>query len=546
VKPNGAVFGLLVCLAASLAFAWRMWNSVLNFDPGFVFKHDPIATGAPLSSSVTVLLVDGLRLDASRAMPALNRLRARGADVEGLVGTPSFSRPGRATVAVGAPPAIHGVTSNRQKRALPLDNLIRRVGALGGTCRIAGSKIWSGLFAADIARCGEYLMVESKEGPGAFERQVPSVRQSQEAGLRFVFEKRATLRLADVVSTDFAAHEYGGTSPQYLAEVARIDGIVAEIASRLDLAKETFVVTTDHGHRDLGGHGGDEPIVLAIPTVMVGAGVRPGSRASGFQADIGPTIAALLGAALPSGSSGSPLESILEMDAVKRATLQAASAAQRKAFVAAVRDRLAASEGEDAWEQVIGTHRAGVFAARTWIAVVVIAACLLAMGLAMRTPGVAAMETLLGAFVALAFGAATVRFRLPPMSFSAINYDDMLLPFLADIMLAAAGVVLVAAVAAFVYRWGMRRRGVEPGRRTTATVGLIISLGLLIAMVLWWWRFGLLLETSISGPGQMVEAYALTLSLASVSLMTLLVVGIEAMVDRARRLGSLVAQSPSS
>jgi hypothetical protein len=524
-------------------FAWRMWNSVLNFDPGFVFRHEPLATGAPLSSSVTILLVDGLRLDASRAMPALNGLRARGADIEALVGTPSFSRPGRATVAVGAPPAIHGVTTNRQKRALALDNLIRRVGAMGGTCRIAGSKIWSGLFSADIARCGEYLMVESKEGPGAFERQVPNVRLSQEAGLRFVLEKPATLRLADVVSTDFAAHEYGGISPQYLAEVARIDAIVADIASRLDLTKETFVITADHGHRDLGGHGGDEPIVLAIPTVMVGAGIRPASHASGHQADVGPTIAALLGAALPSSSSGSPLESILEMDAAKRDAVHAAALGQRKAFVASVRDRLSTSSADDDWERVIGANRADVFAGRTWIAVVVITAFLIAIGFAARTPGVATSETLMGAFVALLCGAATVRERLPPLSFSAINYDDMLLPFLGDIMVAAAEVSLVATFAAFVYRRAMRRRGFKPARRASATVGLIVCLGLLTALVVWWWRFGLLLETSISGPGEMVEAYALTLSLASVSLTTLLVTGIEAMLDRARQPPPLVVPS---
>jgi hypothetical protein len=521
-----------------------MWNSVLNFDPGFAFKHEPFATGVPLTSSVTILLVDGLRLDASRAMPALNGLRARGADIEAIVGTPSFSRPGRATVAVGAPPAIHGVTSNRQKRALALDNVIRRVGAIGGTCRIAGSKIWSGLFSADIARCGEYLMVESKEGPGAFERQVPDVRRSQEAGLRFIFEKPATLRLADVVSTDFAAHEYGGTSPQYLAEVARMDAVVADIASRLDLAKETFVITADHGHRDLGGHGGDEPIVLAIPTVMVGAGIRPGSRTSGLQADVGPTVAALLGTALPAASSGSPLESIMEMDAANRDAVHAAAVSQRKAFVTAVRDRLSAKGVEDDWERVIGTNRAEAFAARTWIAVVVIVACFLASGFAMRTPGVAAKETLVGAFVALACGVAAVRFRLPPMSFSAINYDDMLIPFLADIMLAAAAVGLVATFAAFVYRRALRRRGLEPGRRASATVGLIICLGLLTALVVWWWRFGLLLESILPGPGEMVEAYALTLALASVSVTTLLVTGIEALIDRVRRLRTSTVADP--
>ena len=152
--------GLVVALASATLFATKMWSWVLHFDPGFAFTHQAVPTGAPLSSGVTILLVDGLRLDGSKTMPALNALRARGASIDAVVGTPSFSRPGRATIAVGAPPAIHGVTTNRQKRAISLDNLIRRVGEAGGTCRVAGSKIWSGLFAADIARCGVYQRSE--------------------------------------------------------------------------------------------------------------------------------------------------------------------------------------------------------------------------------------------------------------------------------------------------------------------------------------------------------------------------------------------------
>lgn len=294
MKRTVLAAGLILCGLVSLGFAGRLWSWVLNFDPSISFTHKAIATGPPLSSGVTILLVDGLRLDASRDMGTLNELRGRGADIEATVGTPSFSRPGRATIAVGAPPSIHGVTTNRQKRALVIDNLLRRVGDLGGTCRVAGSQIWSGLFGADIARCGVYRADEGKEGPGAFVRQVPQVRASQDAGISFVLEKQATLRIADILSTDFAGHEYGGVSAEYHAEVVRADAAIARVVSELDLSRETLVVTADHGHRDAGGHGGEEPEVLRIPIVMVGAGIRPGTVATVTQADIAPTVAALL------------------------------------------------------------------------------------------------------------------------------------------------------------------------------------------------------------------------------------------------------------
>jgi hypothetical protein len=48
-----------------------------------------------------------------------------------------------------------------------------------------------------------------------------------------------------------------------------------------------------------GGHGGQDPITLIEPFVMVGAGVKPGEFADINMVDIAPTVAALLGANIP-------------------------------------------------------------------------------------------------------------------------------------------------------------------------------------------------------------------------------------------------------
>ena len=69
------------------------------------------------------------------------------------------------------------------------------------------------------------------------------MRAGQEKGLAFILEQPAMLRVADIISTDFAAHEYGGSSAEYAAEVARADRYVADLAARLDLSKSTLVVT---------------------------------------------------------------------------------------------------------------------------------------------------------------------------------------------------------------------------------------------------------------------------------------------------------------
>ncbi len=508
-----------------------MWSWVLDFDPGFVFREEAVSTGPPLSSRVTILLIDGLRLDASRRMPTLNTLRGRGADIEAQVGTPSFSRPGRATLALGAPPAIHGVTTNRQKRAVTLDNLIRRVGERGGTCRLAGSDIWWSLFSRDIAQCGLYRAGEAKEGPGAFVRQVPGVRAAQEKGIEFILEEPSMLRIADIISTDFAAHEYGGASSEYQDEVLRADALLAELVKRLDLTIETLVVTSDHGHRDAGGHGGEEPEVLAIPVVMVGAGIRPASRDTAHQADIAPTVASLLGTALPGAGSGRPILPVLLADEEKLALVTAASSAQRSRFEKGVGDRLgivADRAGNSDWPSLVRAKRMVEKAQRAPAAFLLAVLVLAGAVMAFRSAQPAAAPGLMAGVMALGLALiGSLGTRLPPMSFPAINYDEMLIPFFERVMTLVALTTVGMIGAALLVGRLSGRLGHDPSAISLAgSVGLLVSVALTVAAIGWWWLFDLLSPSTLPGPGALVQAYALTLAIASVSLTSLALMGV--------------------
>lgn len=532
--------GLVVALFSAGAFASQMWSWVLHFDPGFNFTHQAVPTGAPLSSGVTVLLVDGLRLDASRRMPTLNALRVRGASIDATVGTPSFSRPGRATLVVGAPPSVHGVTTNRQKRPIALDNLIRRVGAFGGACRLAGSRIWPGLFKDDIARCGVHQEGEAKEGPGMFVQQVPAIRAAQERGIEFVLAQPAMLRIADIISTDFAAHEYGGTSPEYQAELLRVDAMIANLASRLDLTRETLVITADHGHRDQGGHGGAEPEVLAIPIVMVGAGIRASITVDGQQADIAPTLAALLGLGLPIAASGRPLEAVLLADDAKLAMIKGARAMQQEAFDKAVHRRLGSPVvhgGGSAWGDVVSTYRTNARQPRLAVAAFIVVLCVAFLILAIYLAKPDSWSLAAGVLSSLIAIVGPIRTRMPAMSFSAINYDEMLLPFFADIMtLAAIATIAGITAALFVGRVYPKRIATDSPIAEAGSVGLM-GATLLGSILAGSWAYNLLLEpVTLPGPDAMVTAYALALSIISVSLTTLAVVVVLQAVARARAL----------
>ncbi|MEO5761084.1 MAG: alkaline phosphatase family protein, partial [Vicinamibacteria bacterium] len=500
------------------------------FDPGFEFSHQPKVTGAPLTTGVTLLLIDGLRLDASRRMPTLNALRARGADVEAQVGTPSFSRPGRATIAVGAPPAIHGVTSNRQKRAIPLDNILRRVADIKGSCRVAGSLIWASLFSADIARCGAYRAEEGKEGPGTFVADIGAIRAGHADGLDFVLKEPATLRIADIVATDFAAHEYGGASPEYANEISLTDATLAGLVSRLDLSKETLIVTADHGHRDLGGHGGDEPGVLTIPIVMAGAGIRLRVSLKAQQADIAPTVAALLGTSLPAAASGHPLSPALVMDDTKAETVKVADAAQSAGFDQALIARLGARRAETnerGWQARIETYRMDVLLRRVPLSGGIVLAILVGSVVAILMARPMPAPFVCGVLTSIALLAGPTRWALPVLSFSAINYDQMLIPFFVRVMSVATLTALVSmSVGLFVWR----RRAGEQGASSAASVAGSIGLSVVAVLSLWtsatWLHDGLLVPYALPGPNQLVLAYCLTLSVMSVSAATLLVLAL--------------------
>jgi hypothetical protein len=75
--------GLLAQAAAARAF-----RGFVGYRSPFVFANPGAAAGPAHSESVVVVLLDGLGLDASRELPFLNQLRARGADFACGVGVP--------------------------------------------------------------------------------------------------------------------------------------------------------------------------------------------------------------------------------------------------------------------------------------------------------------------------------------------------------------------------------------------------------------------------------------------------------------------------
>ncbi|MBI3567089.1 MAG: alkaline phosphatase family protein [Gemmatimonadetes bacterium] len=328
---------LLLCCALVATGLWarraaaRAWDALTRYDSPYALDNG-LAQARPRTAQtrhVVLVLVDGLRDDASRGLPFLDSLRAIGADIHSHAGTPSLSLPGRATLLTGAWQEVHGQMTNFSPRPVAVGHLFDALHRAGMTGALAAGAATHTLFGT--GHLSVVLAYPHHGGPGApdfsaYERELHDAAASARTML---VRDRPNFMQIDLSITDEAAHAWGANSDEYRRAARLADGEIRAIAATLDLSQDALVVTADHGHLDVGGHGGSEPEVLDIPWVMAGRGIVAGARARGEQIDVAPTLAVLLGVEIPAMAEGKPLLDALTLSPAERAEAWRALAAQR-------------------------------------------------------------------------------------------------------------------------------------------------------------------------------------------------------------------------
>lgn len=299
------------------------WDSVVEYQTSYLTRLPRGSAAEPLARRVVLVLVDGLRLDASRNMSHLNELRQRGADLSVRVGQPSLSYPSWTVIASGAWQEISGVTTNWYEGEVQVDTIFQAARDAGMPAVVVGSGGWEKLYGSHLTEFVQVPVPEDENAPPEAWAQMDG--DSLRLAIRVLDDYPEGLILVYFGGTDELAHRYGGVSSQYLGEVQKVDEYIGRLAERLDLEKDVLIVTADHGHVDGGGHGGWEKEVLHVPLVMVGKAIRRGAYTERLQADIAPTVAALLGLPIPVYAQGRPLLEMLEasVDAKGRIGLNA-------------------------------------------------------------------------------------------------------------------------------------------------------------------------------------------------------------------------------
>jgi hypothetical protein len=313
IGPAGRVArGCILFVGIAVAYTAFAYQNDLNIRRPPVLRVRSSVPGRAHGPAARVVwvLVDGLRLDASRDMAVLGALRAAGVDVAARAEVPTFSGPNFIAQASGIEPAASGVLTNGYTHEVELDSVFRRA-------RMAGLR--TAMLTTDDDRVNPVYA------------SWVDVARTGDPDLRL---PPAELVFAHIGYVDAAGHAYGGASPEYRSAVARADAAIGRIAAALDPAHEALIVTSDHGHLDQGGHGGPEAEVLRIPIVIWGAGVARDRRIAAARArDVGPTIASLLGLGPLSHATGRSLVRGDAAAARQRAAVEEVVRASRRRLV---------------------------------------------------------------------------------------------------------------------------------------------------------------------------------------------------------------------
>ena len=529
---------LLATGYAARRAAARAWDALINYRSPYALANGSAEARprTPQTRHVVLVLVDGLRDDASRGLPTIDSLRRIGADIRSRAGTPSLSLPGRATLMTGAWQEVHGQTTNFNPRPVAVGHLFDAVHRAGMTGALAAGAATHTMFGPE--HLSVVLDYAHHGGPGApdfaaFEREL---HESAAAARATLVRDRPNFMQIELSITDEVAHAWGARSEQYHRAARLADDEIRAIAATLDLAQDLLIVTADHGHLDAGGHGGQEPSVLEVPWVMAGRGVRVGATGRGAQIDVAPTVAVLLGVEYPAMTEGVPLLDVLTVGAAERGETWRALAAQRArsfaryaaaidgagAAIAGAGGAAAAPASDSArvahLDATLAAERAARAGrerdARTRHAVLLALVPLVLVALAWGTGLTDAPElghATLGTVAALAvygafFGAAGLGY-----SFSAVNSEERLGAFFNRAMALA---VASAAAGTLVAAWWRTRGGARATSLTLARLGLGVAAGTGVAfgaaalatharygVVMHWrvpnvfWGFGFYLDT---------------------------------------------------
>jgi|DEB19_MinimDraft_3_1074340.scaffolds.fasta_scaffold11300_3 predicted AlkP superfamily pyrophosphatase or phosphodiesterase len=248
-----------------------------------------------MASKTKVILIgiDGLMIqraiDSGRAK-TLSDLRKNSFFTEMLVDLPTVSGPSWTTLLTGQTQEVHKVVDNdfQNHNLAEAPDLLTQAAANFSEVITYAAAGWPPLIdpqdvgpviasrVEDQASGNHYIFVRDGETHG-YETIDPEVAQH---AVQIIKEVGPDISFVYFCGADEAGHNSGTVEGSYFDAIERIDLLVEDLyQSILSRNKESaekwlLVITTDHGHRDEGGHGGDSAQERASFVIAHGIGTE--------------------------------------------------------------------------------------------------------------------------------------------------------------------------------------------------------------------------------------------------------------------------------
>lgn len=341
-----SVLRVVVCVVCLGGFAGWYCTTLVRWIHHFPpqLKTSPAVgpSGASVSETVVLVVVDGLTREATKHMKQLGALRRRGASLVARIEGLTYSRPAYSTLLTGAGMSLTGVTVNARDSIRPADSLFRQARRAGLGTGLVGYAWWMELFGPDVQRAyidsawkrndaffqtdrlqatgvsapglrrwvmkeGKYISVQGSwkafmqrngitdtfGNPANTAVDEDHVRVKQAISLlkkeqrQWIFSPAPmNLLVVHLQAPDAVGHDVGSPhSALYHSACASVDRAIGKLARTMDFRRQTLIVTSDHGFSRTqkgAGHGGWEQSVSLVPVVMAGAGIRRGWPAKGM------------------------------------------------------------------------------------------------------------------------------------------------------------------------------------------------------------------------------------------------------------------------
>ena len=243
-----------------------------------------------MKSKILLIGIDGLNLVTALTpgcAPTLSSLHAQGYFTNLTVDAPTYSGPGWSTLLTGSTHAQHGVKDNSftGHKLLHRPDLLSLAYYQDQSTTTFAAAGWPPL--VDPAGHGPVIH-ERREQQKAYRHRV-IVRDGETYGYTvadaeiqsatmYAIEKHGPdVSFVYFCGVDEAGHAFGAVGDEYRDAITRIDTYLENLLTAVQ-ARSTenepwlVVITTDHGHVDAGGHGGDSPPERASFVIARGFG----------------------------------------------------------------------------------------------------------------------------------------------------------------------------------------------------------------------------------------------------------------------------------